>query len=282
MAIDTQDTLDVFGDGSCIALYRFNGDVTDLSGNYDGSDNGITYSAGVFGDAAHVESGKYIQVPIPGSISSNTWAVSFHINLIDPQNDMRPVDTLDEYGNNGLLIRIFYDGSGFRFSAIKDVSESYVDISHNFLNGWVHIVYMYDGTKASVYIDSINDNTKDIVKPGPIDFTKPCDVNIGTKDSGGGCKTPSNSSIYEIEQLRFFNRSLTQDEVDILLVEKVSTVAKSHSTITLSASSAASVKKPDTGFTFAYSIQQAIPVSNFRFAYGIQQSKSSKRIKRVT
>ena len=49
---DTTDTLQVLGDSSCIATYRFENDEVDFSGNYNGTGTGIQYTAGRYGQAA--------------------------------------------------------------------------------------------------------------------------------------------------------------------------------------------------------------------------------------
>jgi len=42
----TVNTLQVLGDTSCIATYRLNGDATDLSGNYNGTETNVDYQKG--------------------------------------------------------------------------------------------------------------------------------------------------------------------------------------------------------------------------------------------
>lgn len=44
----TIDKLDIFGDGSCKALYRLDGNANDESGNYHGTETAITYGGGVY------------------------------------------------------------------------------------------------------------------------------------------------------------------------------------------------------------------------------------------
>ena len=39
----TIDKLDIFGDGSGVALYRLDGNANDTSGNYHGTETAITY-----------------------------------------------------------------------------------------------------------------------------------------------------------------------------------------------------------------------------------------------
>ena len=46
---DTTDTLQVLGDSSCVATYRFENNEDDLSGNYDGTGTEIQYAAGRYG-----------------------------------------------------------------------------------------------------------------------------------------------------------------------------------------------------------------------------------------
>ena len=50
--VDTTDTLQVLGDTSCIATYRFENDEVDKSGNYNGTGTAIQYAAGRYGQAA--------------------------------------------------------------------------------------------------------------------------------------------------------------------------------------------------------------------------------------
>jgi len=68
---DTTDTLQVLGDSSCIATYRFENDETDLSGSYDGTGTEIQYAAGRYGQAASFN-GSSSKVSIPDVIDFAT------------------------------------------------------------------------------------------------------------------------------------------------------------------------------------------------------------------
>ncbi len=61
--VDTTDTLQVLGDSSCVATYRFENDEVDLSGNYDGTGTAIQYAAGRYGQAASFGSNSKVQLP---------------------------------------------------------------------------------------------------------------------------------------------------------------------------------------------------------------------------
>jgi len=59
----TTNTLDIFGDGSCIACYPFDGNAKDLSGKYNGTwHRNEQYDVGKFGQAAKFDGSNCIVV----------------------------------------------------------------------------------------------------------------------------------------------------------------------------------------------------------------------------
>ena len=69
---DTTDTLQVLGDSSCIATYRFENDEVDLSGNYNGTGTEIQYAAGRYGQAASFN-GSASKVDIANLVRNNAY-----------------------------------------------------------------------------------------------------------------------------------------------------------------------------------------------------------------
>ena len=93
---DTTDTLQVLGDSSCIATYRFENDEVDLSGNYDGTGTEIQYAAGRYGQAASFNgSSSGIDLPNLGISGSQSRTVSFWCSAdstdccVEPGSDKR-------------------------------------------------------------------------------------------------------------------------------------------------------------------------------------------------
>ena len=83
---DTTDTLQVLGDSSCIATYRFENDEVDLSGNYDGTGTAIQYAAGRYGQAASFNDSSYINVASGSKPDLSTCTVSFWIKTNETAN----------------------------------------------------------------------------------------------------------------------------------------------------------------------------------------------------
>ena len=71
----TTNVLDILDDGSCIAAYTFDGNVNDLSGNYNGTATSITYSAGKYGQAADFN-GSSSKVELPSALSDGSTTVA--------------------------------------------------------------------------------------------------------------------------------------------------------------------------------------------------------------
>ena len=83
----TVDTLDILGDGSCIALYPLDGNANDLSGNYSGTVNGsVSYNVGEFdlSVASNNSSGDVITSSIP---STSVQTLSFWLNISATYSD---------------------------------------------------------------------------------------------------------------------------------------------------------------------------------------------------
>ena len=89
----TVDTLDILGDGSCIATYTLDGNANDLSGNYSGTPTNVSYGAGEF-DLAGVFNGSssYIQMPFASVFANQTFTISAWINT-NSNSDVQIIGT---------------------------------------------------------------------------------------------------------------------------------------------------------------------------------------------
>jgi len=77
----THETLDIFGDSSCLALYQFEDNANDTSGNYNGSASNITYSQGYINQSAIFNgSNGYITSGFTAPTATQS-SISFWVNI---------------------------------------------------------------------------------------------------------------------------------------------------------------------------------------------------------
>ena len=212
----TVNVFDIFGDGSAVALYRFDGNANDDGGRYNGTWYGNEqYDVGKFGQAAKFDEDSYILInPYPN------LTVPFTISLwIYTDNDKDNYDSVFHFVNtNG------GDGSEdvFEFWSHDDKGNVFVSINgtditiHPFseIKGkWTHYAFVVND-KTYVYrnralIKTI-DSIPDMSKVDRLQFGADWDPdNPGTNHYKG-----------LLDQLRIFNRALTKDEVQVLYNEK--------------------------------------------------------------
>ena len=179
-------TLDPFGDTSGVALYNLDNNATDVSGNYNGTETGtITYTTGKFGSCIVNDAATdgYIDTPVDlsGTHTSSIWFKSTYTDD-NPLLDTNDARHYMRAGANGV----------------------YNVISHstNLNDGvWHHLCYVKEvGVAHRAYVDG--------VYIGDIDQADNMGANllIG-KDRG------NSSFIGSIDQVRIFNRALTDSEV---------------------------------------------------------------------
>jgi len=212
---DTTDTLQVLGDSSCVATYRFENDETDLSGNYDATGTEIQYAAGRYGQAASFNgSGSYIDIESQSLIQNDIESFSFWfknkfvLGFYDPSSASstdRRRWFIDNTTNGSIKIQVNNDQYNYEQTGITEDSN------------WHHLAvvsdgYIYlDGTalsstfNTSYWItDGTNGTTRDTIRIGSSDY-------IGDADSG--------FSEGLMDQVRLFNKALSASEVTTLYQE---------------------------------------------------------------
>ena len=215
---DTTDTLQVLGDSSCIATYRFENDETDLSGNYDGTGTQIQYAAGRYGQAASFNgSASKIDIGNLGIGGAATRTISAWINT----NSLSSTQTIFQYGanSNGARFGFSIDTSGKPFVEYynRDVTTS---SSHISVNTWYHLVVTYNGnaietaTNTQIYVNgSAVSMTTSGAQTGSANTT---DSNYGIGYDRLNTRQYFNG---EIDQVRIFNKELSAAEVTTLYQE---------------------------------------------------------------
>ena len=213
---DTTDTLQVLGDSSCIATYRFENNEDNESGNYDGTGTEIQYAAGRYGQAASFTySSSYIEIPSStsplGFINSNfTYSM-----WVKPENHTENDlignwDTGTSANNQFLMI---YNGKLRMHIKGAGMGDSTGSISTNV---WTHVIVTIDYTngQGKYYINGSLDSTKTI-------STTPPSVSAATALFIGTRQAPPAAPKYggDIDQVRIFNKALSASEVTTLYNE---------------------------------------------------------------
>jgi len=219
----TVDTLDILGDGSCIATYPLDGNANDLSGNYSGTPTNISYGVGEF-DLGAILSGSsnYITLPSgsPFDDSDTIKAISFWAKM----------DGVLATFNHAF--RVIGDSSHFFELIIRSDNECRISIrqgsSSNQINVetincpkgtgvWRHYVFQLDGTQK-IYIDGAEQATQVTYQTGSAttsswisypNYTNPV-FTLGRNDG---------TTDFDLDQVRIFNKALNSTEVTTLFDE---------------------------------------------------------------
>lgn len=205
--ISTVETVDVFGDGSCKALYRFEDNTNDDSGVYNATASNITYGTGRFGRAAFFNS-------VSGKITTtlinpiNNFSVSTWVNL-NSFNARAPIWTFVN-GSADSKPFLYANGDGILNFGINAQAKNFLSASSIPLNTFVHLVLTCSTSGVyTLYINSVKDTQTSAVgncAQGP--FILGYESNMMSWLSG-----------YQ-DQTRYFDKALTPEEVAILYTEQ--------------------------------------------------------------
>ena len=209
----TTNTLDILGDGSCIAAYPLDGSPADLSGNYNGIQGGnVTYPVGEFDlAAAFGGSGKGIDlpsnVPVAGQINCS---VSLWFNVLNNTKK----ETLVRFANNDeVLLRINTNGT-LDLLGVRQSNSTYISYTTagSYNNGvWHYLVMTRESGSIKFYIDNVLDNT---LSWNNTFITAANETAIGY-DGFASASVLSG----QIDQVRIFNKALSAGEVTTLYNE---------------------------------------------------------------
>ena len=232
-----------------LGWWPFNGNANDLSGNgyngtvngpalttdrygnlnssYNFTNNGLVWSAGLH---------QVINVPHSSSFNSNQISVSLWVNARSyffsgiPSTDNNKASRLigrfqNGYSNpNGQTWGIDLIDGQFRAFVLKSANtnnqQSLSASSNIVLNVWNHIVITFDDMYLKLFLNG--SLVQEIVKP--LDFSM---NTIGTSGISIGCSNQANGYWYEsdaiIDDVGFWNRALTQQEITNLYNASLST-----------------------------------------------------------
>ena len=207
----TTDLCDYPTQADSVLLYRFNDNVTDTCGTYNGTAGGsLSYTTGKFGKAIDTTSG-YVDT---GYIfpTDSTMSVSFWMNLTTAPGatDVYMLSDMDSgAGNLRLALRIAGAYSNKLYIDISDGSSSDAKDTGWIpaYNTWYHIAITFNGTAVVLYVDGVS----------TLSYTST--VSFGT--AGAQQQVIGRPGAYTsccyfpglIDQFRLFTSTLTANEV---------------------------------------------------------------------
>ena len=203
----TVNELDVLGDGSCIATYNLDGDATDLSGNYDGTLGGDpSFIDGIFDKAISFDGDDdYLQFPDDLFQENTPFSLTCWYKAPDVSVSIRSIEIRKD-----CKIEIFTNDNVFHLSD-TDGSENVSDDTWYFL-------YFYgdtDGAKLKIY-DTDNNLIETITTSDNL-------LTGGDFDHDWLGRNDTDYYQSSIDQLRVFNKELSDDEVNTVYNEQIAT-----------------------------------------------------------
>jgi hypothetical protein len=220
----TINTHDIFGDGSAVATYQLDGNADDLGGNYNGTATNVTYADGKFGQAikanniANNSGGSRFNTGIPFNEETEIKTISFwHKQAIKSSNNYGTL--FSTFGTpvwSGFWLRVNDKGNLYLSSSYYNSTSNSVTSSIDVTDGiWRHIVVQVGSDTLKIYVN------------GSLEDKSTLAGSISTSNEnirilyGGSNGSWENGSEAVIDQVRIFNRALTQEEVTTLYNENV-------------------------------------------------------------
>jgi hypothetical protein len=202
----TTDTVDVFGDGSGVALYTLDYDSSDESGSYDGTPTNVEFGVGGHINYGAGFNGSSSAIVVPNNIlTTNDHSISMWFNL----NDTNGIQTVVEFDyENRILFRAVSTDSNLAYIG----NSGYFNPGITFSAGqWYHLVITFSaGNPFKIYVDGVLSYTGGNTNI----FAQNNDNIIGASNSSG-----ANGVDGKIDQVRVFQSALTSTQVTQLYNE---------------------------------------------------------------
>ena len=159
------NVVDIFGDGSGLVLYEFEGNADDTGGLYDGTDTNVTYTTGYINQSASFPtSTSKINIPQTYGAEGEQFSYSLWFNTLTANGTYM---FAKRNGENTFQIRIDNSFSPAGKICVNNwVGTAQPANNAQSTNGgyndgdWHHFVFTYDGTrtpKTQCYIDGQRD-----------------------------------------------------------------------------------------------------------------------------
>jgi len=213
---DTTQTLDIFNDNSCIACYTFDGEnANDLGDKYNGAWNGAEqYDTGVFGGkAAKFDGSSYIDTGYKTTDLIDNKSFSLWIKA-DPSANSEYVEFFGyRDANNRSSLSLFWNNKDNCLDLVSSGGTDYKYVKYNGFNDvvkdWTHICGVYEDGKQTLYVNGVKIGTESLGQDGNTEYN----ILIGWAKSNDKLNGL-------IDQIRIFNKTLTENEVKQLYNEQ--------------------------------------------------------------
>ncbi len=215
--INSVDNVNFFDDNSGLFLLKFDNNAVDSSGAYTTTVQNITYSTGVFGGSAYFGGTGCVftnfKMPALQAYTISTWS-KLPTLLSGVHTIFGDINTTGTNASGRALIAFsnskFYANMGNGVGYWYD--DSSCDLIDIFDNKFHHIVLVVDGKSQKLYVDKI------------LRYTYTSTISAGTAGSQNyiiGKLGQYNGGFLrgELDQMRFFKRTLLQEEINALYAE---------------------------------------------------------------
>lgn len=205
----TIDKLDILGDGSCIELYRFDGNANGVSGSFHGSEGGaIAYGGGKF-ERGIVLNGTSGYIDIPSILTTNSCAFSFWIT----KNGTWVTDNEIADFRKNKNIEIFAVSTGAIKIGVNDGAWKYAQSTSLITTDAKHVVFSIEsGVEVKCYVDNVLESTTPIGTPTN-------GIEAYNTLGANSVRVPTRFTNCTIDQFRIFNKKLVASEVAICFNE---------------------------------------------------------------
>lgn len=210
----TNNIHDIFGDGSCVATYQLNGNANDLGGTYNGTVSSVIYEEGKFGQAAkgtngYIDLGTTSLMPYNSSYTVSAWVkkqAGTRMYIASKENAANKYsDSFFIESDNKINVNF---PSGVVTTGISSSSINPITI----FNDWIHIVLSVNRATSSFKVFM---NGNEVPMSSNVALSPSYNSNLNVRLIGRYDQYYSGS----IDQVRFFNRTLTQAEINTLYSE---------------------------------------------------------------
>ena len=211
---------DFFGDKSTVANYQLDGDTKDETGFYDGVKTGTpSFVAGVNNTCLKVDANSNVISSIPATIAQKDFSISMWIMDTD----------LAAIQKSPWFLGTLVPATGKGFTAYHTIpntigidlynGQTYETPALTIQNKFIHVTWVLSNTTlanwtAKIYINGINQTLTQTRTSAAIPNITDSNFGLNGYDASGG------RSNFSIDNVKIFNRALTQDEVTSLYKEK--------------------------------------------------------------
>lgn len=208
----THNTLDVFNDSSCIALYTLDGNANDESGNYNGTASNVTYSQGYINDGG-VFNGSNSNITPSGFTSSQLgtngeMSISWWMNT--PINDATIAFICEGDADSEYMVHLGGANTRGMRIAFAAATTNVLDVTNAFTaNTWQHFVAIMTPTGNKLYRDGSLVGSNTFSESGTPFSTFYIGSRRNTQYRFEG----------KLDQVRIFNKELSAAEVTTLYTE---------------------------------------------------------------